>query len=380
MTAQAKAFVPAPDQASHIAIDARAIKSSTGTVLQMLLPHLQRLDTKRRYTIIMKEEDRGFWTPSASNFSTVYIDVEDYSFGVQTRYLSLLNTLRADLVWFFMPEQPLLYRGRVVTTFHDFTMQKTPTVGTKRRLRSYVKIPVGRAAFAAAARKSTLISCPSEYTRQDLLGRYDIDPGKVRTIYNGAEVTLHELAPYPHDFGRFLLYVGQHGWHKNVPRLCEAHQALLERHPDLGLVFVGKLDFYVQRTKDWCEAQGLRNIHFTGFLPDGQRDWLYSQAAAYVFPSLAEGFGLPGIEAMGHGTPVVSSNATCLPEVYGEAAQYFDPEDVTDITRAIEEVLTDPALRDTLIARGRAQAARYSYARMAQETLDLFDEAGKQSA
>jgi len=359
----------------HIAIDARAINSSTGTVLQMLLPHLQRLDTQHRYTIIMKEQDRGFWTPAAPNFSTAFVDAADYSVAIQTRLLALLNRLNPDLAWFFMPEQPLLYRGRVVTMFHDFTMQKVPPRDA-RRLRSFIKLPVGRFAFWAAARKSTRIICPSEFTRQELLARYGTDPAKVRTVYNGAEAPLVEkLDPYQHGFDRFLLYVGQHGWHKNVRRLCEAHQSLLARHPDLGLVFVGKIDRFVEQTRQWCREQGLRNIHFTGFLPDTQRDWLYAQAAAYVFPSLAEGFGLPGIEAMGHGTPVVSSNATCLPEIYGDAALYFDPENVADMASAIDRVLTDDRLRQDLAQAGPQQAARYSYERMAHELLEVFEQA-----
>jgi glycosyltransferase involved in cell wall biosynthesis len=359
----------------HIAIDARAIKSSTGTVLQMLLPHLQRLDTRRRYTVIMKERDRGFWTPDAPNFNTAFVDVEDYSVGVQTRYLALLRALKPDLTWFFMPEQPLLYRGRSVTMFHDFTMQKTPAAGTGRRWRSYLKIPMGRFVFWAAVRKSVLITCPSQYTRRELLQRYGTDPAKVRTIYNGAEMAMPDPKPYPHLFGKFLLYVGQHGWHKNIPRLCEAHQKLLNKHPDLGLILVGKIDLWAQRNKDWCKAQGMRNIHFAGFLPNSQRDWLYGQAEAYVFPSLAEGFGLPGIEAMMHGTPVVSSNATCLPEVYGDAVRYFDPESVDNMAQAIDAVLSDEMLRDELIERGFVQAKRYSYERMAMEILSLFDEA-----
>jgi len=359
----------------HIAIDARALNSSTGTVLRMLLPHLQRLDRTNRYTLILDEGDRGSWAPDSPNFSAVYVKAPHFSLAVQTRLLTLLNRIKPDLVWFFMPEQPLLYRGRVVTTFHDFTMQKWPAAGTKIRLRFYFKMPLGKFAYRAAARKSTRIVCPSEFTRRELLGRYGTDPARVRTVYNGAEVIMHRPEPYRHDFDRFLLYVGLHGWHKNVRRLCEAHQKLLAQHPDLGLIFVGKIDRFVEQTKQWCEAEGMRNIHFTGFLPDAQRDWLYSQAAAYVFPSLAEGFGLPGIEAMGHGTPVVSSNATCLPEIYGEAAHYFDPEDVGDMARAIDEVLGNASVREDLARRGPQQAARYSYERMAREMIGIFDEA-----
>jgi len=364
----------------HIAIDARALNSSTGTVLRMLLPHLQRLGGAHRFTVILDENSRGSWTPSADNFSIAYVDAPHFSMAVQTRLLKLLNSLKPDLVWFFMPEQPLLYRGRVVTMFHDFTMQKWPTPETKNRLRFYLKFPIGHLVYRAAASKSTLIVCPSNYTRDELLARYRIDPARVRTVYNGAEITHDRLESYKHGFRRFLLYVGLHGWHKNVRRLCEAHQKMLAGNPDLGLIFVGKIDRFVEQTRQWCEAEGMRNILFTGFLPDAQRDWLYSEAAAYVFPSLAEGFGLPGIEAMGRRTPVVSSNATCLPEIYGDAASYFDPEDVADMVRAIEIVLNDAALRQDLIERGTRQAARYSYERMARELLDVFADAGASAA
>jgi len=105
---------------------------------------------------------------------------------------------------------------------------------------------------------------------------------------------------------------------------------------------------------------------------EGELRWLYEHCAAYVFPSLSEGFGLPGLEAMQHGAPVVSSNATCLPEVYGDAAHYFDPLDVQAMADAINEVITDKDLRARLIAAGHTQAATYSWKRMAEQTLAVY--------
>jgi glycosyltransferase involved in cell wall biosynthesis len=108
---------------------------------------------------------------------------------------------------------------------------------------------------------------------------------------------------------------------------------------------------------------------------EGQLRWLYENCAAYVFPSLSEGFGLPGLEAMVHGAPVVSSNATCLPEVYGEAAHYFDPLDVDDIASKIGETLDNEALRSNLIKKGKEQAAKYSWRRTAEQTLEVYEKA-----
>ena len=102
---------------------------------------------------------------------------------------------------------------------------------------------------------------------------------------------------------------------------------------------------------------------------------MYENTAAYVFPSLSEGFGLPALEAMAHGAPVLSSNATCLPEIYGRAAVYFNPRSTSDMARKINLVISDKKLRGTMIVRGRAQAAGYSWRRMAQQTLKIYDEA-----
>jgi glycosyltransferase involved in cell wall biosynthesis len=120
-------------------------------------------------------------------------------------------------------------------------------------------------------------------------------------------------------------------------------------------------------------------VVLTDFIPDGQLKWAMQHTAAYVYPSLSEGFGLPPLEAMLNGAPVVSSNATCLPEVQGDAAHYFDPRDTADMTRAINDVLTKPELRKKLIALGHEQIKKYSWKRMAEQTLAVYKEALKES-
>src|SRR5690606_29891963 len=118
---------------------------------------------------------------------------------------------------------------------------------------------------------------------------------------------------------------------------------------------VGRLGPDTLATKEFFEKKGYRNIHYTGFVPDEQRDWLMANARAYVFPSLMEGFGLPPLEAMSQGAPVVSSNYSCMPEILGDAAEYFDPKDIDDTARAIGRVLDDENLRAELIRRGYLQ-------------------------
>jgi glycosyltransferase involved in cell wall biosynthesis len=185
-------------------------------------------------------------------------------------------------------------------------------------------------------------------------------------------VNVNKLSPFRHPFKQFIMYVGQQSDYKNIRRLGDAHQKLLQQHPDLGLILVGKKTASHKKNEQYFTEKDYKNILFTDFVSNEERDWLFTQCAAYVFPSLMEGFGLPGLEAMGYGAPVASSNATCLPEVYGEAAHYFDPNNPNDMARAINDILTDMALRDTLIKNGYKQIAKYSWERMARQTHQIY--------
>jgi glycosyltransferase involved in cell wall biosynthesis len=141
------------------------------------------------------------------------------------------------------------------------------------------------------------------------------------------------------------------------------------------LVLAGRKDANYERIEEKAYVQGAKNLVFTGFISDRRLRWLYEHCEAYVFPSLSEGFGLPGLEAMRHGAPVISSDATCLPEIYGGAAHYFDPLDTEAMADAIEEVLTDKKLRSSLVRKGHAQVKKYSWERMAEQTLAVYRQA-----
>jgi glycosyltransferase involved in cell wall biosynthesis len=195
---------------------------------------------------------------------------------------------------------------------------------------------------------------------------------KVTVIYEASDVASGSSRRYPVPFKRYIMYVGQESDYKNIKRLGDAHQLLLEKHPDLGLVLVGRKDKAAQANEAYFEKKKYHNIHFTGFVPDDRLNWLFAHAAAYTFPSLMEGFGLPGLEAMGHGTPVVSSNATCLPEIYGRAAHYFNPTDIHDMAKSIDEVLSDEKLRTKLSNAGYQQIKKYSWKKMAEQTLAIY--------
>lgn len=356
----------------HIAIDARIISSSTGRYVERLLHYLEQLDRTNRYTILVRAKDKQFYRPTNPNFHIVVADYADYSFAEQLGFKKQLDELGADLVHFCMPQQPILYRGLHVTTIHDLTLLKTYN-SDKNWLAFHLKQLVGRGVFRWVSHSSQAIIVPSKYTEQDLLSFTKAARGKTYLTYEAADtLALNELKPYPEPLGDFILYVGQQSDYKNIRRLGDAHQQLLTHRPELKLVLVGRKNAAAQRNEAYFQKQGYRNIIFTDFVEDAVRDWLYANCRAYVFPSLMEGFGLPGLEAMQYGAPLVSSNATCLPEVYSDAAHYFDPYDTNDIARAITDVLDDDMLCDTLVQNSQRVLARYSWEKTARETLAVY--------
>ena len=200
-----------------------------------------------------------------------------------------------------------------------------------------------------------------------------INSRKVEVTYESADKITETPEPIEDLVDqKFLLYVGRPQPHKNLDRLIEAFVSLANKHPDLYLVLAGKKDALYWQLEKHVKAQNLENVIFTDFVTEAQLRWLYENTACYVFPSLSEGFGLPALEAMAHGAPVASSNATCLPEIYKYSAEYFTPTDIDSMTTAIEKILTNKNLADRLSQQGKKLASSYSWQRMAKQTLDIY--------
>lgn len=359
-----------------IAIDARIINSSTGRYVERLLTYLQDVDTVNHYVVLVPSKDKDYWKPSATNFEVRTVDFKNYSFGEQLGFCKFLYDLDVDLVHFCMPQQPLFYLKPHVTTVHDMTLLKTYN-SDKNWLVFHAKQLVGRVLFYVLGHTSSQIIAISEFTKREYISHANISEDKVTLTYEAADV-LSDKPVKPEQIAEdspFLLYVGQQSDYKNIRRLMQAHQTLRAKQPELELVLVGSLNDAARRNKTWADQKGLQGIRFTGFVSDDELAWLYGHCQAYVFPSLMEGFGLPGLEAMLHGAPVASSNATCLPEVYGDAALYFDPTSVQDMASTIERIIGDKAVRLELIEKGYTQAKKYSWKRMAQQTRSVYDQA-----
>lgn len=356
----------------RIVIDARIINSSTGRYVQRLVEHLQDIDQENHYIILVPEKDKNYWQPRVSNFEVRITNYKNYSFGEQVGFARLLYQLKPDLVHFCMPQQPLAYLKRHITTVHDLTLLRTYN-SDKNWLTFHLKQLVGRAVFFIIGHTSQHILTPSRYTKNQYQKFAKISQKKITVTYEASDIPNTGTTPVALPFKQFLLFVGQQSDYKNCRHLMQAHQQLRSTgHPELGLVFAGPMNEATKRNQAWAKQQTFKGIHFTGFVSDQQLAWLYGNCAAYVFPSFMEGFGLPGLEAMSFGAPVVSSNATCLPEIYGPAAHYFDPHSVTDMAQRIGEVIGDETLRAQLIAAGVEQVKKYSWRKMAQQTHQAY--------
>lgn len=355
----------------HIAIDARIISSSTGRYIERLVTYLQDIDQVNQYSILVRTKDLNYWKPKRDNFKVIEAEFDQFSFAEQLGFNRLLKKLNPDLVHFGIIQQPVLYRGKKVTTIHDMTLIKTYN-SDKNWLVYHFKQFVGRFVFKSVARTNDHILAISEFTKKELIEFTHVPEDKVTVTYEASDVATGGSRKYPVGFKRFILYVGQQSDYKNIKRLGDAHQVLLRRHPELGLVLVGKKNAAALKNEAYFEKKGYKNILFTDFVPDDQLSWLYTHATAYIFPSLMEGFGLPGLEAMSHGLPVVSSNATCLPEVYGDAAYYFDPKNTESMARAIDDVLVSEKIRRDLSQKGYQQVKKYSWKKMAKQTHAIY--------
>jgi glycosyltransferase involved in cell wall biosynthesis len=239
-----------------------------------------------------------------------------------------------------------------------------------------------------ALHRACCILSVSEATRRDLRRLFELPGEKIQVVYNALDARLAQPPP-PGEAertlsrysvqGPYLLYAGNVEPRKNIPRLIEAFALVREElrdHPqlkDLKLIIIGdELSKHPQLRHAVVKSRTQQDVRFLGFLPPQALSVFYARAAAFVFPSLYEGFGLPPLEAMALGTPVVTSNVSALPEVMGDAAVYVNPENVFDISRGIRLTLLDEKLRAQLRERGLDQVKRFSWENSVKRVLEIY--------
>jgi len=320
-----------------------------------------------------------------ANFELITYERSDEAPLDQLAFPLFLRRLDPDLCHIPLNAVPIFMPKPYVVTVHDLSALLYEDGGPTKRFRRFQS----RRGLERASR----IFAVSGATRRDVEDLFGIRPEKVAQVYNAPDPRFLEDGP-----GRdspqcrrtleryqiqqpFLLYVGTIRPQKNIPRLVEAFAVLrseLESNPrfsDLRLIIIGdEISRHPAVRLTVIQTRMQPYVRFLGFVPFETLRIFYMTAAAFVFPSLYEGFGLPPLEAMACGTPVVTSNVSSLPEVVGNAAVLVNPENVFEIARGIREVLLDQSLRETLIARGYEQSRRFSWEATARAVLATYAE------
>jgi glycosyltransferase involved in cell wall biosynthesis len=351
-----------------------------GTYIRNLVPALARQDPSLQIKLFHARfgEDaperwmRDFWVEEIPHrIKTLYPRWALSGRPHLPRALSSLDVMHAASPSAIPPAGPA---QRLVVTVHDLAFLVTPEHFPQAWRQQF------RVGLRAAVRRADALITPSRNTAEDLVSRTKVDPARVHVIPLAAstenvatdpEAVLSRLkVPLP-----FVLFVGTLEPRKNLVRLVRAYRRAASSGLPHALVLAGPLGWRHQTLLREIALRGPGEVLLTGELSAEELDALYRHAAAFVYPALYEGFGLPVLEAMTRGLPVIVSNTSSLPEVAGDAALEVDPESVREIASSIETLLSDETLAERLSARARARAERFSWDETARLTLQVYEKA-----
>ena len=357
----------------RVAIDIRrAGDYGLGTYIRNIVNQLARIDDESRYLLIGERRHMAEFDTLPENFELLEYAHEPGTFRTHLHLPWLLRQRHVDILhmpWFYAPA---IVSSRLLITVHDLSDVLAPPVGASP------PVQTGRLFFARRAlNRADHIFAVSHASKRDLARFFHIPESKITVVYDAVDERFMS-EPLPADADRILerhavnspyvLYAGNIRPQKNLPRLIEAFavaKAELRGNPEfdqLKLLVIGEaLDRHADLRRAVVRARVREDVRFLGFVPSPVLRVFYSRASAFLFPSLYEGFGLPPLEAMAHGTPVLTSNVSSLPEVFQDAALLVNPENVFDIARGIRQILTENALRQTLRRRGYERARMYSW-------------------
>ncbi len=367
----------------RVAIDARKLHDfGIGTYIRNLLRHLARIDHDTEFVLLCTEADLGVAAQLGPNFRSVLEPAPNYSIREQIHVPWVLRRERPDL--FHAPHYvlPAAIHCNSVVTIHDCIHLMFPQYLPNRMAYAYA-----RAQMWTAAHRSDCILTVSDASKRDILHLFNIPPEKIVVVYNAIDAHF-SVTPHPDAVARvreryqldhrFLLYVGNIKPHKNLVRLIEAFSELRTGDlEDLKLLIIGDEISKLPALRHAVHRHKLhKHVRFLGYVPDDQLAVLYRLAAVFVFPSLYEGFGLPPLEAMASGTPVVVSNVSSLPEVVGDAAVLVDPHDIDSIVDGLRCVLTNPARADEMRRKGLERSREFSWERSVARTLEVYKRIG----
>jgi glycosyltransferase involved in cell wall biosynthesis len=366
----------------HIALDATAIplrRAGAGNYIFKLLQALAALDRENRYVFFAKRahiDELGIDQPNVELVPTDHAARPLRLIWEQSELPYKLRRLGVNVLHSPHYTMPLAKACRSIVTIPDMTFELLPELHTA------VKRIFFRAMMRWSARHADRLIAISESTRSDIIRILGVSPDRVVAVPLAADAEFRPLPParvttvctdYGVVAGRYVCYVGVLEPRKNLPLLLQAYAALPRELQAMPLVIAGKKGWMYHEILERVTALGLGDrVLFVGHVPQDRLPALYNGARAVVYPSIYEGFGLPVLEAMQCGVPVISTTSSSIPEVAGEGALLVGPADVVGLTSALIKVLSDDEFAADLSRRGLRQAARFSWERCARETLEVY--------
>ena len=353
-----------------ITIDMRMIQySGIGIYLKNLIPRIIEQCPETRFILLgnNRELDSYNWS-KAGNIDILHCEIPVFS-AMEPFLLLRKIPSNTDIYWCPHFNIPIGYKGTMLTTIHDILHISLPKMAGQ-----WYKTIYAQALIWYLTHKSAKIITVSNFTKQELIKHLGTTGSKIIPIHCGVDESwFHNPTEERKQAEPYLVYVGNVKRHKNLLNLVKAFETLTELIPH-KLIIIGKKEGFItgdSEVEKYASKLGTR-IEFTGFIEDAELRCYVANAAAIVFPSFYEGFGLPLLEAMACGCPVIASKAASIPEVCGEVALYFDPWDIQDIASKIKYFVDNEEVQKQLLEGGRMRAKTFTWKKCADQTIDIL--------
>ena len=357
-----------------------------GRYVSELVSHLEQIDSHNEYVVFLRKQNFHECRVTRANFTKRLVDIPWYSFDEQRVMPREIALAKVNFMHFPHWNVPIFTRTPFIVTIHDLILLEDPSSAhatTRNAFVHGIKYAAFRLVLENAVHRSRHIIAVSEHTKQSVLKHFRIKPHKVTVVHNGVMAPSDGRGVSLRDLGvvePYILEVGNRYPHKNLDTLIRAFKFVFERHTSASLVLAGRHDVFTERLMRLTQQLSLPEhaVRFVDLPSDEQIGALYRHASLLAFPSKIEGFGLPPLEAMHVGTPVMSSNASCLPEIFGDAAIYVDPDDESKLAEVMLTAIENPVSLSGQVARGHERVKKFSWDTAAKHTHDIYLRFGHQ--
>ncbi|MBI4363702.1 MAG: glycosyltransferase family 4 protein [Candidatus Doudnabacteria bacterium] len=366
----------------RIGLDLRMLGGGSGIsrYISELSHEILRQDKTNQYVLFFKGTDESADYRKYGH-KMVIADIPHYSFAEQFKLPKILKKEQLDLVHFPHFNVPIFYRRPFVVTIHDLTHTRFPG---RKKSHLFHRLAYNLVLFNAIKKAKKIIAV-SQSTKNELKEFFQIPDEKIQVIYEGASESYKVMdkqeafQQISNRYGvtkQYILYVGVWRRYKNLPNLAQAFSNLIDRGLDYQLILAGEPDpFYPDIKKKALAVKHADKIICPGRIREQDMQALYNAASLFVLPSKAEGFGLTALEAASCGIPIACSDIPTLREVLGQAAEYFDPENLENMTDILESLLNNPKRQEELANLALSRSKHFSWKKAAEETIKLYEQA-----